>query len=110
MSIPTFATRSSSDPPAVAREVCTAAAGTVTNSVDTSTAAGVWIIGMRYKLLDAETTEQVGMGYTEEKMEIGAKSTSVAGISGSASGGISMDTMVQRLVQKSVWDIDYKYK
>lgn len=88
----------------------TAAAGTVTNSVDTSTAAGVWIIGMRYKLLDAETTEQVGMGYTEEKMEIGAKSTSVAGISGSASGGISMDTMVQRLVQKSVWDIDYKYK
>jgi hypothetical protein len=88
----------------------TAAAGTVTNSVDTSTAAGVWVIGMRYKLLDAETTEQVGMGYTEEKMEIGAKSTSVAGISGSASGGISMDTMVQRLVQKSVWDIDNKYK
>ena len=88
----------------------TAAAGTVTNSVDTSTAAGVWVIGMRYKLLDAETTEQVGMGYTEEKMEIGAKSTSVAGISGSASGGISMDTMVQRLVQKTVWDIDNKFK
>jgi hypothetical protein len=88
----------------------TAAAGTVTASVDTSTAAGIWVIGMRYKLLDAETTEQVGMGYTEEKMEIGAKSTSVGGISGSASGGISMDTMVQRLVQKSVWDIDNKYK
>jgi hypothetical protein len=88
----------------------TAAASTVTGSVDTSTAAGVWVIGMRYKLLDAETTEQIGMGYTEEKMEIGAKSTSVAGISGSASGGISLDTMVQRLVQKSVWDIDNKYK
>jgi hypothetical protein len=88
----------------------TAAASTVAGSVDTSTAAGVWVIGMRYKLLDAQTTEQVGMGYTEEKMEIGAKSTSVAGISGSASGGISMDTMVQRLVQKSVWDIDNKYK
>jgi len=88
----------------------TAAASTVAGSVDTSTAAGVWVIGMRYKLLDAQTTEQIGMGYTEEKMEIGAKSTSVAGISGSASGGISMDTMVQRLVQKSVWDIDNKYK
>jgi hypothetical protein len=88
----------------------TAAASTVAGSVDTSTAAGVWVIGMRYKLLDAQTTEQVGMGYTEEKMEIGAKSTSVAGISGSAAGGISMDTMVQRLVQKSVWDIDNKYK
>jgi len=88
----------------------TAAASTVTGSVDTSTSAGVWVIGMRYKILDATTTEQVGTGYTEEKMEVGAKSTSVAGISGSAAGGISMDTMVQRLVQKSVWDIDYKYK
>jgi hypothetical protein len=43
-------------------------------------------------------------------MEVGAKSTSVAGISNSASGGVSLDTMVQRLVQKSVWDIDNKYK
>jgi hypothetical protein len=87
-----------------------AAASTVTGSVDTSSAAGVWVIGMRYKLLDATTTEQVAQGYTEEKMEVGAKSTSVGGISGSASGGISLDTMVQRLVQKSVWDIDNKYK
>jgi hypothetical protein len=88
----------------------TAAASTVTGSVDTSASAGVWVIGMRYKILDATTTEQVGTGYTEEKMEVGAKATSVAGISGSAAGGVSMDTMVQRLVQKSVWDIDYKYK
>jgi hypothetical protein len=85
-------------------------AGTVAASVDTKTAAGVWVIGMRYKLLDATTTEQVAQGYTEEKMEIGAKSTSVAGVSGSAAGGVSLDTMVQRLVQKSVWDIDNKYK
>jgi len=87
-----------------------AAAGTVAGSVDTSSAAGVWVIGMRYKILDATTTEQVAQGYTEEKMEIGAKSTSVGGISSGASGGISLDTMVQRLVQKSVWDIDNKYK
>ena len=85
-------------------------AGTVTASVDTSTAAGVWVIGMRYKLLDATTTEQVAQGYTEEKMELGAKSNAVAGVSGSASGGVSLDTMVQRLVQKSVWDLDNKYK
>jgi hypothetical protein len=78
--------------------------------VDTTSAAGVWVIGMRYKLLDATTTEQVAQGYTEEKMEVGAKSTSVAGVHGSASGGVSLDTMVQRLVQKSVWDIDNKYK
>jgi hypothetical protein len=87
-----------------------AAAGTVTGSVDTSTAAGVWVIGMRYKLLDATTTEQVAQGYTEEKMEVGAQSTSVAGVSSQAKGGVSLDTMVQRLVQKSVWDIDNKYK
>jgi hypothetical protein len=85
-------------------------AGTVASSVDTTSAAGVWVIGMRYKLLDATTTEQVAQGYTEEKMEVGAKSTSVAGVHGSASGGVSLDTMVQRLVQKSVWDIDNKYK
>jgi hypothetical protein len=87
-----------------------AAAGTVTGSVDTSSAAGVWVIGMRYKLLDATTTEQVAQGYTEEKMEVGAQSTSVGGISNQAKGGVSLDTMVQRLVQKSVWDIDNKYK
>ncbi|HWX27222.1 MAG TPA: hypothetical protein VNZ53_07260 [Steroidobacteraceae bacterium] len=86
------------------------AAGTVAASVDTASAAGVWVIGMRYKLLDATTTEQVAQGYTEEKMEVGAKSTSVAGVHGSAAGGVSLDTMVQRLVQKSVWDIDNKYK
>jgi len=87
-----------------------AAAQTVAGSVNTAGAAGVWVIGMRYKILDATTTEQVAQGYTEEKMELGAKSTSVGGISAGASGGLSLDTMVQRLVQKSVWDIDYKHK
>jgi hypothetical protein len=43
-------------------------------------------------------------------MEIGAKSTSVMGVSQSQQGGVSLDTMVQRLVQKSVWEIDSKYK
>jgi hypothetical protein len=43
-------------------------------------------------------------------MEVGAKSTSVLGVSQSQQGGVSLDTMVQRLVQKSVWDIDSKYK
>jgi hypothetical protein len=85
-------------------------AQTVTGSVDTTGSAGVWVIGMRYKILDASTTEQVAQGYTEEKMEVGAKSTSVAGVSSAGAGGVSLDTMVQRLVQKSVWDIDNKHK
>jgi hypothetical protein len=87
-----------------------AAAGTAVGSVRTGEATGVWIIGMRYKLLDANTTEQVATGYTEEKMEIGAKSSSVLGFSSGAEGGLTLDTMVQRLIQKNVWEIDSKYK
>jgi hypothetical protein len=85
-------------------------AGAGISSVHTSESSGVWIIGMRYKIINAETTEQVAQGYTEEKMEIGAKSASVLGVSQSQQGGLSLDTMVQRLVQKSVWEIDSKYK
>lgn len=88
----------------------TSAAQTVAGSVDTSGGSNVWIIGMRYKILDAATTEQVATGYNELKMETGATSTSVGGISSAAGGGISLDTMVQRLVQRSVWEIDYKNK
>jgi hypothetical protein len=80
------------------------------DSVHSGESSGVWIIGMRYKIINAETTEQLAQGYTEEKMEVGAKSSSVLGVSQSQQGGVSLDTMVQRLVQKSVWEIDSKYK
>ena len=59
---------------------------------------------------DANTTEQVASGYTEEKMELGAKSSSVLGFSGGEAGGLTLDGMVQRLVQKNVWEIDSKHK
>jgi len=59
---------------------------------------------------EALPTEQVATGYAEEKMEVGAKSSSVLGVSQSEQGGVGLDTMVQRLVQKSVWEIDNKYK
>ncbi len=87
-----------------------AAGGVVAGSVQTGEATGVWIIGMRYKILDANTTEQVATGYTEEKMEVGSKSTSVLGASSGAQGGLTLDGMVQRLVQKLVWEIDSKHK
>src|SRR5512143_1651647 len=87
-----------------------AVGGTAMGSVHSGEATSVWVIGMRYKIIDAETTEQVATGYTEEKMEIGAKSQSVLGDSNSQQGGVSLDTMVQRLAQKSVWEIDQKYK
>lgn len=87
-----------------------AVGGTAVGSVRSDEATSVWVIGMRYKIVDAETTEQVAQGYTEEKMEIGATSSSALGVSQSQKGGVSLDTMVQRLVQKSVWEIDRKYK
>jgi hypothetical protein len=65
---------------------------------------------MRYKIMNAETTEQVAQGYTEEKMEVGTTATSVLGASTAEQGGVSLDTMVQRLIQKTVWEIDNKYK
>jgi curli biogenesis system outer membrane secretion channel CsgG len=87
-----------------------AAAGHVTGSVQTQESTGVWLIGMRYKIMDANTTEQVAQGYKELKMEVGAEATSVMGVSQAAKGGVGLDTMVQRLVQTTVWEIDSKYK
>jgi hypothetical protein len=87
-----------------------AVGGTAVGSVHSEEATSVWVIGMRYKIINAETTEQVATGYTEEKMEIGATSSGALGMNKAQQGGVSLDTMVQRLVQKSVWDIDAKYK
>ena len=70
---------------------------------------GYYVVALEVKG-SAMTTEQLAQGYTEEKMEVGAKSTSVLGVSQAQQGGVSLDTMVQRLVQKSVWEIDSKYK
>ena len=86
------------------------AAGMATGSVQTQDSTGVWLIGMRYKIMDANTTEQVAQGYKELKMEVGSTQTSVLGVSEKAKGGVGLDTMVQRLVQTAVWDIDSKYK
>lgn len=88
----------------------TAVAGTAASSYESGETAGVWIVGMRYKIVNAETTEQVAMGYFEDKMEVGAASGSFLGFSGSESGGVTLDTMVQRLVQQSVAEIDGNYK
>jgi hypothetical protein len=87
-----------------------AVGGTAVGSVQSGESTSVWIIGMRYKIINAETTEQLAQGYTEEKMEVGATSGGALGINNSQQGGAGLDTMVQRLVQKSVWEIDSKYK
>ena len=87
-----------------------AVGGTAVGSVHSGEATSVWVIGMRYKIINAETTEQLAQGYTEEKMEVGATSSGALGMNQGQKGGAGLDTMVQRLVQKSVWEIDSKYK
>ena len=84
--------------------------GTVTDRAVSSTrmgdTAGIWIIGMRYKVLNAETTEQVATGYFEDKMEVGASQGAFLGISQGEGHQVTLDTMVQRLVQQCVAGID----
>ncbi len=87
-----------------------AVAGGVVGTVQTGDATGVWLIGMRYKIMNANTTAQVATGYKELKMEVGATGSSFMGVSSSAKGGVGLDTMIQRLVQTTVWDIDAKHK
>ena len=53
---------------------------------------------------------QVANGYFEDKMEMGRMATSVLGVSKGASGQLTLDSLVQRLVQKNVAEIDAKYK
>jgi hypothetical protein len=79
-------------------------------SVQADRTAQVWLVGMRYRVIDAETAEQVGQGYVEERMESGAQGTTVLGVSESSQGGVGFDTMVQRLVQRAVWEIDARLK
>ena len=80
------------------------------SSVQTTDAAGVWIVGMRYKIIDARTTQQVAQGYAEDKLEVGSAGMSVLGMSFRQAGGTTLDALVIGLLQKNVADIDQKYK
>lgn len=77
-------------------------------SIKTDDSAGIWSVGMRYKVMNASTSEQVTTGYFEDKMELGKQGTSILGVSGSQAGGVTLDSMVQRLVQQAVADLDRK--
>lgn len=81
-----------------------------TRLIRTDQSAKVWLVGMRYTILDANTTVQVASGYAEQKMELGQSSSSLLGVSSSQSGQVTLDTMVQRLTQNLVAEIDAKHK
>jgi hypothetical protein len=81
-------------------------ARTAAGSTRVGDTAGVWVIGMRYKVINAATTEQVTTGYFEDKMEVGASQGSFLGVSQGEGHQATLDSMVQRLVQNCVAEID----
>jgi hypothetical protein len=85
-----------------------AVGGTTLQSTRTSEDASLWIVGLRYKIIDAATSEQVSTGYVEKKMETGKKAQGILGMSGHAAQLVTLDTVVQRLVQEAVAKIDKK--
>ncbi len=80
--------------------------GAAVGSVHAEEATGIWIIGMRWKILDANTGEQKATGYIEDKMEMGSKGGGALGISSKESHQVTLDTMTQRLVQQAVLQLD----
>ncbi|BDI04845.1 hypothetical protein [Sphaerotilus microaerophilus] len=84
--------------------------GVAADSTRTAEQAKAWLIGMRYKILDAATTEQVATGYFEERMSTSRQSSSFLGIKSGSADLVTLDTMVQYLVQKCVTEVDARHK
>ena len=70
-----------------------AVAGTGVSSVHADEGAAVWIVGLRYKILDANTGEQKATNYIEDKMEINSKGGGAFGVSQSETRIVTLDTM-----------------
>lgn len=87
-----------------------AATGAAVASAKSEDASEVWLVGLRYKILDAVTGEQAATGYFEEKMEIGQKMSSFLGFTQAKGQRVGLDTVSQILVQKAVAEIDASYK
>jgi hypothetical protein len=83
--------------------------GRILSSAQTTDDTEVWNVAMRWQAI-AANGDQLGTGIVEDRMELGAKGSSVMGVSSGASGGATMDTMIQYLVQKAVSEIDKKMK
>jgi len=75
-------------------------------SVKKTEAAGVWLVGLRYTVINANTTEQVSSNYFEEKMQLTAGSQAILGFEVSKKARVTLDTMAQRLVQRAVAELD----
>ncbi len=80
------------------------------SSLQHEEAARVWIIGLKYKLMDAATSQQLATGYLEKKMEVDANANAALGFHRAESKGVTLDSMVQMLIQDAVARIDRENK
>lgn len=71
-----------------------------------SDSLGIWIVGVRFKVLDAVTGEQKSTGYFEDKMEVFVAATEIMGFTEAKTRRVTLDTMTQRLVQRCVVELD----
>ncbi|MDQ7830615.1 MAG: hypothetical protein RDU30_02685 [Desulfovibrionaceae bacterium] len=85
-------------------------AGTAIASIKGNDRSIIWNVGMRYKILDANSGMQVATGYFEDKLEIKSSMQSFLGATQEQASSVTLDTLVQRLVQKAVQEIDGSYK
>jgi hypothetical protein len=86
------------------------AVGTTVASIQGSDKSDIWTVGLRYKVVDTSNGQQVATGYFEEKLERQEQSQSFIGITQAQKSNTGFDTVVQKLVQKAVQDIDASHK
>lgn len=79
-------------------------------AIHSSSSSSVWIVGIRYKVLDPTTTKQVATGYVEQKMEVQEVGASGLVSDSSTTNHAGMDGIIQRIVQMHVKEIDSKFK
>jgi len=79
-------------------------------TVESKEASKVWLVGLRYRVIDLATGEQVHTNYFEEKLELGSKSVGVLVARKVQTSTVTMDDIVQLLVQRAVADLDAKGK
>lgn len=94
----------------IVAEVAGKVANTVGDSIQISSESEVWAIGMRYKVIDANSARQVATGYVEQKLEIAGSQSSGIGVGASETRHNGVDGIVQRIIQMQVKEIDTKYK
>lgn len=68
----------------------------------------VWNFSMRYKLIDAQTTEVIDTDIINFTHESGGQSVNLGGIQAGKQSSIQLDSVVEKLVQKCINILDAK--